>query len=49
MNAATDEYQPPATTRALLITWVRRALASKVAHYEMTNRLGKRGHWLGGR
>jgi hypothetical protein len=46
MKAAND-YLPPGNMRDLLSIWMCRARDSKVAHYEMANRLGRRGQWLG--
>ena len=46
INASTD-YQPPTSIRDLVCTWLRRARESKVAHYEMANRLGRRAQWFG--
>lgn len=37
----------PADTRTLLATWLRRSREAQAAHYEMANRLGKRGQWFG--
>ncbi len=47
MSAPSAEYQPPANTRELVTTWLRRARESKVAHYEMADRLGRRASWFG--
>ena len=47
MSSPSTDYQPPCNTRDLVVTWLRRARESKVAHYEMANRLGQRAQWFG--
>jgi hypothetical protein len=45
--SVTTSYHPPADARELLAAWARRTRTSKVSHYAMAHRLGRRAQWLG--
>lgn len=46
MTQSTD-YHPPVDEAELLLKWLRRARESQASHYDMTDRLHRRGRWLG--
>ncbi|SAK77918.1 hypothetical protein AWB81_03774 [Caballeronia arationis] len=46
MTQSTD-YHPPIDEAELLLKWIRRARESQASHYDMADRLHRRGRWLG--
>jgi hypothetical protein len=40
-------YDPPIDEEELLLKWIRRARESQASHYDMADRLNRRGRWLG--
>ena len=39
-------YEPPIDEEELLLKWIRRARESQASHYDMADRLNRRGRWL---
>jgi hypothetical protein len=47
MSYESEQYIPPKDQKELVLSWLRRARESQMAHYEMADRLSKKVKWLG--